>query len=115
MRLNVGVYVKGSTLILRLRGELDDVSVSDLRMKISKYIDDYKINNLIINMANLEFMDSSGVGFIIGRFHQLRKYNGNVTLCNINKKIEKLIELSGLYKICNIRETEDATLLALGG
>lgn len=115
MGLNVGVYVKGSTLILRLKGELDDISVSDLRLRISKYIDDYKIKHLIINMANLDFMDSSGIGFIIGRFHQLKRNNGDVTLCSINRKIERIIELSGLYKICMIRETEDAVLLALGG
>lgn len=115
MGLNVGVYVKQNTLILRLKGDLDDVSVSDLRLRISKYIDDYKIKHLVINMSNLEFMDSSGIGFIIGRFHQLRRNNGDVTLCCINKKIERIIELSGLYKICIIRENEDAVLLAIGG
>ena len=73
MGLNVGVYVKSDVLILRLKGELDDITVKDLRLRISNYIDDYKIKHLVINMEKLEFLDSSGIGFIIGRFHQLKR------------------------------------------
>lgn len=115
MGLNVGVYVKGNALILRLKGELDDLSVSDLRTRISRYIDDYKIKHLIINVEKLDFMDSSGIGFIIGRFHQLKRVNGDVMICNINQKIEKIIHLSGLSKICMIRENEESVFLTIGG
>ncbi len=115
MGLSVGVYVKGNALILRLKGELDDLSVTDLRTRISRYIDDYKIKHLIINVEKLDFMDSSGIGFIIGRFHQLKKLNGDVMICSINPKIERIIQLSGLGKICLIKETEDATLMTIGG
>ena len=114
MSLNVGVYVKANILILRLNGELDDISVPDLRKRISSYIDEYKIVHLVINLEKLEFIDSSGVGFIIGRFHQLRKRNGDVTLCNVKSKLEKIINVSGLSKICIIRETENAVLLSMG-
>lgn len=55
MGLNVGVYVKKDVLILRLKGELDDLSVSDLRMRISKYISDYSIVHLVINVKDLNF------------------------------------------------------------
>lgn len=115
MALNVGVYVKGSTLILRLKGELDEITVGDLRIRISKYIDEYKIKHLLINVEKLDFLDSSGIGFIIGRFHQLRKVNGDVSICNVHQKIERIIGLSGLCKICRIRDNEESTLLAIGG
>lgn len=113
MSLNVGVYVKKDILILRLKGELDDVSVSDLRMRISNYIDSYKINHLVLNLQDLSFLDSSGIGFIIGRYHQLRKRNGDITISNINSKIERIIYISGLAKICKIRETEESVLISL--
>ena len=113
MGLTVGVFFKKDILILRLKGELDEVSVCDLRIKISSYIDTYKINHLIINMKELNFLDSSGIGFIIGRYHQLKFKDGDITLCQINPKIEKLIYVSGLAKICKIRETEESVLIAL--
>ncbi len=115
MGLNVGVYVKGNALILRLKGELDDLSVTDLRTRVSRYIDDYKIKHLIINVEKLEFMDSSGIGFIIGRFHQLKRVNGDVVICNVHHKIERIINLSGLSKICMIRDNEESILLTIGG
>ncbi len=115
LSLNVGVYVKRDILILRLKGELDDISVTDLRMRITNYIDDYNIKHLVLNLNDLSFMDSSGIGFIIGRYHQLRKKNGDITISNINSKIERLVYISGLGKICKIRETEEAVVQALGG
>lgn len=115
MGLNVGVYIKKSTLILRLKGELDEITVKDLRIRISKYIDDYNIKHLLLNVEKLDFMDSSGIGFIIGRFHQLKKVNGDVSICNVHHKIERIIGLSGLCKICRIRDNEESTLLAIGG
>jgi stage II sporulation protein AA (anti-sigma F factor antagonist) len=114
MGLNVGVYVKGDILILRLKGELDDVTVNDLRKRISDYIDGYRIKHLVINFLNLDFIDSSGIGFIIGRYHQIKKRNGDITLCNIPSKLERIISISGLYKICCIRESEEALLLSMG-
>ena len=98
MGLTVGVYFKKDILILRLKGELDEISVSDLRIKISNYIDSYKINHLVINLKELSFLDSSGIGFIIGRYHQLKFKDGDITLCQINSKIEKIIYVSGLAK-----------------
>ena len=113
MSLNVGVYVKRDILILRLKGELDDVSVVDLRLRISNYIDDYKINHLVLNLQDLSFLDSSGIGFIIGRYHQLRNRYGDINISNVNSRIERIIYVSGLAKICKIRESEDAVLIAL--
>lgn len=115
MGLGVGVSLRADILILRLKGDLDDVSVKDLRFRISKYIDDYDIKHLVINMEKLDFLDSSGIGFIIGRYHQIKKKNGEVVLCNINSKIEKIIRISGLNKICMIRENEEALVLSIGG
>lgn len=115
LSLNVGVYVKKDILILRLKGELDDISVADLRIRITNYIEDYKIAHLVLNLADLTFLDSSGIGFIIGRYHQLKKRNGDVTISNIHSKIERIIYISGLARICKIRETEEAVVLALGG
>lgn len=114
MGLNVGVYVKKDVLILRLKGELDDISVGDLRSRVANYIDSYNIKHLLINVNELSFMDSSGIGFIIGRYHQLKRKGGDVTISNINSKIEKLIYVSGLAKICKIRENEEAVLITLG-
>ncbi len=113
MGLNVGVYVKKDILILRLKGELDDVSVTDLRLRISNYINNYNIKYLVLNLQELNFLDSSGIGFIIGRYHQLRKKDGEIIISNLNQKIERIILISGLAKICKIRDSEEAVIKSL--
>ncbi len=113
MGLNVGVYVKKDILILRLKGDLDDVSVSDLRIRISNYIDNYNIKYLLLNLQELNFLDSSGIGFIIGRYHQLQKKDGEIIITNINPKVDRIIFISGLAKICKIRESEEVVIKTL--
>lgn len=102
-------------MILRLRGELDDVSVTDLRQRISRYIDDYDIKHLTINMKELTFLDSSGIGFIIGRYHQLKRIGGDIQLCCLNSKIERIVCLSGLLKIVSVKSNEEVCINSIGG
>ena len=115
MALNIQMAIRKNLLFIRLRGELDQASTENLKFRVSEIVDKYYIKHIILNFENLGFMDSSGIGFIIGRYHQLKKINGDVTLCGVNNKIERIILLSGLAKICTIRETEQSVLVALGG
>ena len=51
-------------------------------------------------------MDSSGIGFIIGRYNFLKKINGKVFICSMNDQIRRIVLLSGLAKICVIKDDE---------
>ena len=59
-------------------------------------------------------MDSSGIGFIIGRYNYLKKVNGSIVLCNMNDQIRRLVMLSGLARICELRKDEDDANKFLG-
>jgi stage II sporulation protein AA (anti-sigma F factor antagonist) len=61
-------------------------------------------------MKNLEFMDSTGIGIIIGRYNQLRVKGGKIILCSINRNVEKIVLLSGLPRICIIKNNEEEAL-----
>lgn len=107
MGLSVNFYLKNSTMVIRLIGEMDQETVGNLRIKLTELIEEYKIKNIVFNLSKLEFMDSTGIGIIIGRYNQLRKKNGKIILCNLNKNIEKIIILSGLPRICLIKNNEE--------
>ena len=62
----------------------------------------------------LEFMDSSGIGLILGRYEELKKKNGHIILCDLNENIKRIITLSGLVKICTLRENEESARWFLG-
>lgn len=107
MGLSVQMALKKNVLIIRLKGELDQATASNLKYRVSEVIDKYRIKNLVINMHEVPFMDSSGIGFIIGRYTQLKNRKGQVIICSMNKMVERIFNLSGLKKICLVASCEE--------
>ena len=114
MSLSVQMSVRSSTLVMRLSGELDQASAESLKRRVVDIIDKYYIKNLIINLEQVPFMDSSGIGFIIGRYNYLKRKNGAIILCSMNEPIRRLVMLSGLARICQLKKDEDEVNIYLG-
>ena len=112
--LNTEVFIKRNILYIRFDGELDQKNVEGLRFKIIELIEKYHIKYLVFNFEKLKFMDSSGIGFIIGRYNYLKKINGAVILCSMNDQIRRLVMLSGLARICQLRKNEEEANKVLG-
>lgn len=113
MSLNVNLYLRKNTLFIRVKGEMDQATCGELRVKLLEVIVKYDVTNLVFNLKELEFLDSSGIGVIIGRYNQLKAKGGKVILCNLNKNIEKIIMLSGLTKICTLKDNEETAKVYL--
>ena len=107
MKLNVQMSVRGSTLIMRLKGDLDQCSIDNLKRKSIDIIDKYYIKNIVVNLEQVQFMDSSGIGFIIGRYTQIKNRRGRIIICSMNNLIERIFNLSGLKRICSVAENEE--------
>lgn len=107
MGLSVNFYLKNNTVFIRLIGEMDQDTVGNLRDKLIDLIKKHNIKHVVFNLGKLDFMDSTGIGIIIGRYNQLRSIGGRVVLCNISRNVEKIILLSGLPRICIIRNSEE--------
>lgn len=98
---------KGNTLIVNLDGELDHHSCEYLKRKLDCEILKVSTKNLIFNMEHLSFMDSSGIGVLVGRLKQIQKLNGKTALVSLNKTIKKILELSGILKLVDAYENID--------
>ena len=105
--LNTEIFIKRNILYMRFDGELDQKNVDGLRIKVIELIDKYHIKHLVFNFKKLNFMDSSGIGFIIGRYTQLKIRKGKIVVCSMNKMIERIFNLSGLKKICLVTSNEE--------
>lgn len=93
--------VLDDTLVVYFNGELDHHSSEEIREDIDNVIEDKNIKFLIFDLANLKFMDSSGIGVIIGRYKLMSKKKGKIAVTNVNNRIDKIFEISGIYKIIN--------------
>ncbi len=60
MSLNVNLYLRKNTLFIRLKGEMDQETCCELRVKLLEVIVKYEVVNIVFNLKELEFMDSSG-------------------------------------------------------
>lgn len=86
-------------LIAELQGELDHHSAKEVREEVDKTIDAFFIKHLIFDFNEVTFMDSSGIGVIIGRYNKIHDMNGKVGVVNCNKYVDKIFSVSGLYSI----------------
>lgn len=86
-------------LIVKLTGELDHHNAEEMRAKIDDRIDKSNINKLILDFEKVNFMDSSGIGAVVGRYKKMKAKDGSISIVNISKNIKKVFELSGLFQI----------------
>lgn len=96
------------TMLLFLDGELDLNNVPSLRNAIDTDIDKKGIKTVIINMENVRFIDSSGLGMILGRYKKLLTMGGKLKIVNAPPHIYKIMEMAGLPKIIPFEKDETA-------
>ncbi|MDI6813791.1 MAG: anti-sigma F factor antagonist [Desulfitobacteriaceae bacterium] len=100
--------IERQTLILRLDGDLDMKTAGTLRQAIDHEIERRGIRIVVLNMENVKFIDSSGLGVILGRYKKLLSLGGKVKISNVPPHIYKIMELSGLPRIIRFFSDETA-------
>ena len=113
LSLKIELQITDSVLCVRLDGELDHHTAQLMRTEVENALNNHTLNHIILNLDQLTFMDSSGIGVILGRYKQIRE-RGDMILCHVPPSISRLFEMSGLYKIIQVVDTEEAALEKLG-
>ena len=102
---------RDDTLIIILMGELDHHSAEEVRVKIDDRIDRDNIRKVILNFSGVTFMDSSGIGVVIGRYKKMQNRNGKLCVAEINRTVNKVFEISGMYKIIDVYGNIDEAIV----
>ncbi len=89
----------GGTLTVKLSGELDEHSALSVRKTLDKLIDDFRFGIFLIDFAGVTFMDSTGIGVLLGRYKRLKAIGAEFAITNTSKQVDKIFEASGLYGI----------------
>lgn len=91
---------QGNDLYIYLSGEIDEHSVSRIRSDADRIIDGGAgLSRAIFNLAGVKFMDSTGIGFLIGRYKRLQKYGMKMFVENPDLNTDKILSLSGVYSL----------------
>lgn len=100
------------TLVLRLSGELDMLVSDKLRQDIDQNLEAGKITNLIVNLEKVSFIDSSGLGFLLGRYKKMTALNGKMYIVGAKASVEKILNFSGINKLIPLYSNErDITII----
>lgn len=114
MSLFVDVSHRRNVLIVRLSGELDHHTAAEARKRMEAELSKGIYAHMILNLSELTFMDSSGLGVVLGRYRQISEQGGKLFLCSVHPSIHRLFELSGMFKILSLHDNEHAALSACG-
>lgn len=96
--------VRDGCLVVMVPKELDHHQANSLRAETDLLITTYRVRHLIYDFSETEFMDSSGIGVVIGRSRNMSFSGGDMTARNLNGRVQKIFEASGLKKIVTIEE-----------
>ena len=99
--------VAGNIPVLQLSGELDLNSVPDVRRAIRGLIDEGLVN-FIINLTNLDFIDSSGLGVLVGGLARVREKQGEIKIVCANKRILRIFEMTRLTLLFELYADDEA-------
>ena len=94
------------TLRVILNGEMDHHNAVILRTDLDRLITEERPKHLAIDLSGVGFMDSSGLGFVMGRYALLQRLGGSLVLEEPNDRIMKIFELAGLGRMIDIKRTE---------
>ncbi len=104
---------RGSTLIALFTGELDHHFSEYARNKIERELLKATTHNVVFDLTGLSFMDSSGIGVIVGRFVYVKKLGGRTAIVCKNQKIRRILEISGILKLMPVFEDLEHALEAI--
>jgi stage II sporulation protein AA (anti-sigma F factor antagonist) len=91
--------ITGNILICRVKGELDHHTAEEFRTFVDYNMENNPVKHLLLDLTHLSFMDSSGIGALIGRYKKVSSTGGRVMVANENKQVSRVFEISGIYEI----------------
>jgi stage II sporulation protein AA (anti-sigma F factor antagonist) len=90
---------KNNALLIKVSGDFDLVSANDFRERIDRSLDETLCQNLLMDLSRITFIDSSGLGVILGRYRKLKAINGKMIIYGVKPSIREILEVSGVLSI----------------
>ena len=97
-------YEEDKLLVFKITDEIDDCSVQKIRRRADYEIERYMPKKVIFDFDSVTFMDSAGIGLIIGRYKFTNMLGGKLEVANLTQNVKKIFEMSGILKLIPVTE-----------
>ncbi|MFW5786709.1 MAG: STAS domain-containing protein [Halanaerobiales bacterium] len=111
--MKISCDLRGDCLVIRLKGELDMNGSRMFKDKVLPLQYDNDIKIMLFNLTHVNFIDSTGLGTVLGRYRELKKNNGRVVLVGLKPQIKRVFSLAGILQIMEEYETEEEAMYYL--
>ena len=92
-------YKKDKILVFKITEEVDDNSVQKIRRRADYEIERYMPKRVVFDFDSVSFMDSAGIGLIIGRYKFTNMLGGKLEVANLTPAVKRIFEMSGILKL----------------
>ena len=92
-------YEEDKLLVFKITDEIDDCSVQKIRRRADYEIERYMPKRIVFDFDSVTFMDSAGIGLIIGRYKFANMLGAKLEISNLTQSVEKIFEMSGILKL----------------
>lgn len=99
---NLEFAFENGILISKILGDIDHHSAKFVREKIDTYIVGCKPTTVLLDLSAVEFMDSSGLGLILGRFNTAQEIGAEMKIYSPSRNVKKILELAGIERLIKI-------------
>ena len=114
MSIGISVQTQKEIMFVNLSGELDQSTSDQVKLKLMTTLSAHDIKHIVFNLKALTFMDSSGIGIILGRYNQVKSNGGRVFVLGMNPTVNKMFHMAGLNQIITIIDDEKKIMDILG-
>lgn len=114
MNKEMKLGIANNALIVKFIGDVDNLVSEIYKQKLETIINENKYKKVIMDFSNVTFIDSSGLGLILGRYNQLKKYNGTLYMSGVSRQTEKILNIAGIWTIVSKYENIDQALKKVG-
>ena len=99
-------YEDKKMLVFKITDEIDDCSVQKIRRRADYEIERYMPKRVIFDFDSVTFMDSAGIGLLIGRYKFTNLLGGRLEIANLTQSVRKIFEMSGILKLIPVTDIE---------
>lgn len=108
--MDMTTLVKDDKMIIYLSGEIDHHSARDIREGVDRLLISQRPKTLILDLSGIDFMDSSGLGLVLGRYRKIKEAGAEMYLANVDERTMRILKMAGVDKI--IKTVENSTRCA---
>ncbi len=108
--MKIDFVKKENVLSIKIDGEIDHHSAAEIRTKIDAYITGSNTKYIVLDFKKVGFMDSSGIGMVMGRYRNIKRVGGELCIVSVNNSIKRILDMAGVTGIIPVYKNQEEFL-----